>query len=224
MEAPRAEDVIAFLTARGFAAAAAALRDDLISRRPTGKAVPDLDLELDVGSELPPLRLLPPSRCSGGENAPPSAASSSSDAFASLYSSPSELMNPYGVWSPARPRSDDELTNQHSEFGTAREYNNYWYDDQYGGDPFLARNVSGQLHSEDKFIMCTEAKEQFKRERFANDHRHEHDCVGCEGRPEMYNGSFPICDCCCGSNMHDKREVAKMIESSSTAIYGRYQI
>lgn len=91
MAAPRVEDVIAFLTARGFSAAAAALRDDLLSSRSPGDAAGDLnlDLDLDVGSALPPLRLPPPSRGGGGEDALPSAASSSSDAFLSLGSSPS---------------------------------------------------------------------------------------------------------------------------------------
>ncbi|CAL9177066.1 unnamed protein product [Musa hybrid cultivar] len=233
MAAPRVEDVIAFLTARGFSAAAAALRDDLLSSRSPGDAAGDLnlDLDLDVGSALPPLRLPPPSRGGGGEDALPSAASSSSDAFLSLGSSPSELLNPYGVWSPGRARSDDESTDMHSEFGTAREYNSYWYDDQYGGsrnDHFFVRTDSGRLRSEDKFIMSTEGEEQLrKRDNLdfsANDHRYEHDDDGCEGCAEIYSSPFPICDCCCGSKMHDNDEVAEMIRSSSSAVYGRYQI
>ncbi|WOL04815.1 Calcium-dependent protein kinase 13 [Canna indica] len=225
MAAPRAEDVIAFLTARGFSAAAAALRDDLLSRGAPG----ELDLDLDVGSALPPLRLLPSSHGGGGDGAPPSATSSSSDAFLSLGSSTSELLNPYGVWSPARARSDDESTDRHSEFGTARDYNNYWYDDQYGGyrnDPL--RSNSGGLHSEDKFIMSAEGEEQFgKRESldFADDyHHHEHDDVGCEGCNDIYSSPFPICDCCRGAKMDNNGEAAQMIRNSSSAVYGRYQI
>ncbi|CAL9051562.1 unnamed protein product [Musa banksii] len=226
MEAPRVEDVIAFLTARGFSAAASALRDDLLSRcAPDGAT----DLDLDVGSGLPPLRLSPQSRGSGGagEGAPPSATSSSSDAFVSLASSPSELLNPYGVWSPARARSDDESTDQHSEFGTAREYNNYWYDDQYGGchnDPFLVMSDPGRSHSQDKFILSTEGKEQFKKRATFGFASSDHDDEGCEGCVEIYSCPFPICDCCRGSKMHDNGEVADMIRSSSSAIYGRYQI
>ncbi|RRT35667.1 hypothetical protein B296_00057574 [Ensete ventricosum] len=264
MAAPRVEDVIAFLTVRGFSAAAAALRDDLLSSRSPGDAAGDLnlDLDLDVGSALPPLRLPPPSRGGGGEDALPSAASSSSDAFLSLGSSPSgtrsqdlglgssyrsnlelscdscslrfpgtELLNPYGVWSPVRARTDDESTDLQSEFGTAREYNSYWFDDQYGGsrnDLFFVRTDSGRLRSEDKFIMSTEGEEQLRKRNnldfSANDHRYEHDDDGCEGCAEIYSSPFPICDCCRVSKMHDNDDVAEMIRSSSSAIYGRYQI
>lgn len=82
------EDVIDFLRARGFSAAAAALRDDVLSRRPAGEAA---DLDLNVGFDLPPLKISPPSRVGacGSESSLPSASSSSSDAFVSISSSPS---------------------------------------------------------------------------------------------------------------------------------------
>ncbi|RWV91130.1 hypothetical protein GW17_00046607, partial [Ensete ventricosum] len=137
------------------------------------------------------------------------------------------LLNPYGVWSPARARSDDESTDQHSEFGTAREYNNYWYDDQYGGchdDPFLVRSDPGRSHSQDKFILSTDGKEQFEKRATFGFAASDHDDEGCEGCAEIYSCPFPICDCCRGSKMHDNGEVADMIRSSSLAIYGRYQI
>ncbi|KAG6474953.1 hypothetical protein ZIOFF_064170 [Zingiber officinale] len=239
MAAPRVEveDVIEFLRLRGFSAAAAALRDDALSRLPAGEAA-NLDLDLNAGFDLPPLKLSPPSRVGavGFESSLPSASSSSSsssDSFVSINSSPSELLNPYGVWSPARSRSDDESTDGHSNFGTAREYNNYWYDDQLGGyynNPFFVQNDSGQLHMEDKFIMSGQGKELFVKQtqdRFdvvANDHRHEHDNVNCEGCVDIYNCPFPICDCCRGSKLHESGDVAEMVRSSSFAIYGRYQI
>ncbi|XP_042406790.1 cyclin-dependent kinase G-1-like isoform X1 [Zingiber officinale] len=228
------EDVIEFLRTRGFSAAAAALRDDLLSRRSAGEAA-DLDLDLNVGFDLPPLKLSPLTRGGAGvaESSPPSASSSSSDAFVSIGSSPSELLNPYGVWSPARSRSDEESTDGHSNFGTAREYNNYWYDDQLGGyydNPFFVQNDSERLHMEDKFIMSREEKNLFENEThdtfdvLANDHRHEHDDVDCQGCANIYNCPFPICNCCNGSKNCESGEVAEMVRSTSFAIYGRYQV
>lgn len=87
MAAPRAKEVIDFLFARGFSAAAAALRDDVLSRCPTSQ---DAELDLDVGIVLPPLKLSTPSLGGegGGDTARPSADSSSSDTFVSLGSSP----------------------------------------------------------------------------------------------------------------------------------------
>lgn len=139
-------------------------------------------------------------------------------------------MNPYGVWSPARSRSDEESTDRQSDFGTAREYNNHWYDDQIGEywDMFFVQTYSGQLHSEDKFIMSAEGKDQFeKQERFdfgEDEDRHKHDHIGGKGTVDIYNYPFQIRDCCSGSKIHENEEVAEMIRSSSFAIYGRYQI
>ncbi|XP_074558829.1 uncharacterized protein LOC141814778 isoform X2 [Curcuma longa] len=234
MTAPRveAEDVIEFLRVRGFSDAAAALRDDLRLRRSAGEAA---DLDLKVGFDLPPLKLSPPTRggAGGAEGLPPSASSSSSDAFVSIGSSPSELLNPYGVWSPARSRSDEESTDGHSNFGTAREYNNYWYDDQVGGyydNPFFMQNDSERLHMEDKFIMSREEKKLFENEThdtydvLANDHRHAHDDVDSEGCVNIYNCPFPICNGCNGSKNCESGEVAEMVRTTSFAIYGRYQV
>ncbi|XP_042388849.1 uncharacterized protein LOC121980731 isoform X3 [Zingiber officinale] len=226
MAAPRVEEVIDFLFARGFSAAADALRDDVLSRCPTSQAA---ELDLDVGIALPPLKLSTPS-LGGGDTARASADSSPSDTFVSLGSSPFELLNPYGVWSPARSRSDEESTDRQSDFGTARAYNNYWYDDQIGEycDMFFIQTDSGQLHSEDKFIMSAEEKDQFEKKEmfdFGEDgHRHKHDHVGCKGSVDMYDCPFPIRDCCSGSKIDENEKVAEMIRSSSFAVYGRYQI
>ncbi|ONK77048.1 uncharacterized protein A4U43_C02F2560 [Asparagus officinalis] len=150
------QEVLDFLTSHGFARAASALRDDVIAMGVDGSGPPP----------PPPVRIRPRSSAD--------ASSSSEEDFVSMGSSPSELFNPYIVWSPARPKSEDSSARL-SDFETAREYNNpnifgdsCWYDDQYGGylnNPFFepATN-SSSFHSEDKFVMSIEAEENFRQE------------------------------------------------------------
>ena len=131
-----------------------------------------------------------------------------------------DLLNPYGVWSPARPKSEDSSAS-HSEFETAREYNNpnifgdsCWYDDQYGSylrDPFFAPTTnSSSFHSEDKFVMSIDAEEKFRQE-----------CknLSAADKPEIYSCSFPLCDCCSGKVVERNK-----ILNPNSSIYGRYQI
>ncbi|XP_010922554.1 uncharacterized protein [Elaeis guineensis] len=229
MASPGVEDVIEFLTAHGFARAAAALRDDVHSRSAAGDA------------DALGLDLLPPLRIGGGGGPPASSASSSrsSDAFVSPGSSPSELLNPYGIWSPGGAKSSD--SSSEVEFGTAREYDEsnlfndpFWGDDQYEAylnDPYIVKMSPspspspGGCQTEDKFIMSMDAEERFgkqKRIDFCTGDRHG-DGVGasCEGCSEIYKCSSPRCDCC--SELREQYD-EDIIGNSSLTIYGRYQI
>ncbi|KAJ6812454.1 putative serine/threonine-protein kinase PKH2 isoform X1 [Iris pallida] len=200
---PEVQDVLDFLTAHGFSSAASALLDDVTSRV--------------VSAPPPPPVRIPRSRAEEEEveAGADSTSSSSSGDFVSMVSSPSDLLNPYGFWSPTRPKSNDS-SERHSEFGTARDYNDFnifgdstWYSDQfvsegYLKDPFFVPATSSFL-SEDKYVMSMEAKEHFKEQQ--------------SDKPEMCSCSFPLCDCCGGKFAERDKTL-----SSGSAIYGRYQI
>ncbi|XP_038980893.1 MAP kinase-interacting serine/threonine-protein kinase mnk-1-like isoform X2 [Phoenix dactylifera] len=233
MASPSVQDIMEFLTAHGFASAAAALRDDINSRSAAGDAD---SVGLDL---LRPLRINP---CSGdgdgGGGLPVSSASSSrsTDAFVSPGSSPSgELLNPYGIWSPAGAKSSDSSLER--EFGTAREYDEsnlfdvpFWDDDRYEGylnDPYIVKMSPspGGCQTEDKFIMSMDAEERLgKQEIFDFCAGDEHgDGVGasCLGCSEIYKCSSPLCDCC--SELRERYDV-NVVGNSSLTIHGRYQI
>ncbi|KAG0465054.1 hypothetical protein HPP92_019218 [Vanilla planifolia] len=219
-------DVLDFLTRHGFSTAVSALRDDAGSRGidlASGDAVDDDD----SFPPLPPLRTTPGSRGVEGdaELLGSSSSYSSSGDFVSMGTSPSELRNPYGVWSPARPGSSVSST-RHSEFGTAREYNDpsfgesNWYGDQnegYYSEPYLLPANSCGCQSEDKFVMSVVAEE-----RFLNQEGNGFDYVGKpeigEGSSGVYGCAFPLCDCCKGNG-----GMGSSLNPSSS-IYGRYQI
>ncbi|XP_008805020.2 cyclin-dependent kinase 11B-like isoform X1 [Phoenix dactylifera] len=238
MAATRVEDVMEFLTAHGFAHAAAALRDDV--RSLSGAAAADADaLGLGLGL-LPPLRITPGGRAGEGGALPASSAPSScsSDAFLSPGLSPSELLNPYGLWSPGGAQSSDSSSER--EFGTAREYvesnlfnDPFWDDDQYGAylnDPYFVKMSPSPdaCRSEDKFIMSIDAEERFgERERFdfgAGDKHGDGVGVSCEGCSEIYICSSPLCDCCSGLRERNDGSPMKGVGNSSSTIYGRYRI
>lgn len=223
-----------FLTAHGFARAADALRDDVRSLSGAGDADA---LGLDF---LPPLRISPGGRAGDGGALPASSvpSSRSSDAFVSPGLSPSDLLNPYGVWSPGGTKSSDSLSER--EFGTAREYEEsnlfndpFWDDDQYGGylnDPYFVKMCPSpaECRSEDKFIMSIDSEERFgERERFdfgAGDKHGDGVGVSCEGCSEIYICSSPLCDCCSGLRERHDVSAMKMVGNSSSTIYGRYRI
>ncbi|XP_020114252.1 uncharacterized protein LOC109728290 isoform X2 [Ananas comosus] len=226
MAAQGVDEVMAFLTAHGFDSAASALREDVLSR---GGAAADEELP-----PLPPLRLEAPIRraddasaAAAAAAAAPSSASSSgsSDAFVSMRSTPSGLLNPYGLWSPVRAKSEASSSSE-IEFGTARDYDNFfneswWYDDQ-PHDPFHVNASSDDgFCSEDKFVMSIEAEKKFGIQGIGglggNEDSHEHvSDTGCEGCAENYSCSYPLCGCC--------SDGSKKARDPSSTVYGRYQI
>ncbi|XP_072955125.1 uncharacterized protein [Typha angustifolia] len=217
MAAPGFEEVMAFLTGHGFARAASALRDDVIARGGAG-------FDESPPPSLPPLRTPATSRRIDADSAaPPSSASSSgsSDAFVSMGSPPSGLLNPYGIWSPQRARSEASSSSE-VEFGTAREYINsdffnegWWYDDK--NDPFhLKKSSDNGCDGVDKFIMPVDSEERPGKPESCN--------LGCEGCAEIFNCSSPLCDCCTGAKKVDDRKELEKVAASSSTVYGRYQI
>ncbi|XP_048542228.1 serine/threonine-protein kinase pakD-like isoform X1 [Triticum urartu] len=165
---------------------------------------------------LPPLRLGASYYASDGAGAALAspASSSSSDAFLSTTSTPSGLLNPYGVWSP--PRAPSEA----SEFGTAREYDttdlffgeNWLYDDLlFHREPEIS-GKSGDGDEEDKFIVDPDVGE------IGDDSSRRHE--RSKSNAEAYTS--PPCSCCHGEMEHKNgREFAR---DSWSAVYGRYQI
>lgn len=225
MAAPGLDQVMAFLTDHGFAGAASALRDDVLARSAARDAALD--------PQLPPLRM----PASGGSAvaatpAPASPSSSSgsasSSAFVSMRSTPSGLMNPYGLWSPRHSQSD--ASSSEMEFGTARQYDAtdlFFQEDWLYGDHLFPRKLDDEDdegEEEDKFVLgAQDGSDRAEMGRpGAHSHRHEH--IGgdhCEGCAEVYTCSSPLCGCCGGGLKNDGPEVAR---SSGSTVYGRYQI
>ncbi|KAK3165874.1 hypothetical protein QOZ80_1AG0038830 [Eleusine coracana subsp. coracana] len=234
MAAPGLDEVMAFLTDHGFAGAASALRDDVRARTAAG----DAGRAAALDPQLPPLRM-PGSASGGGEGgttAPTSPRSSSvsasSSAFVSMRSSPSGLLNPYGLWSPRHSQSD--ASSSEMEFGTARQYDNtdlffqegWLYDDHLF--PSKLDDGDHEYKEEDKFVLGAHGSsdsEQVEMGKLGAGHYHRHDHVGsdnCEGCAEVYTCSSPLCGCC-GGGLKNEDDL-EMVRSSSSTVYGRYQI
>uniref|UniRef100_A0A0D9YGV5 Protein kinase domain-containing protein n=1 Tax=Oryza glumipatula TaxID=40148 RepID=A0A0D9YGV5_9ORYZ len=235
MAAPGLDEVMAFLTDHGFAGAASALRDDVLARAASaaGDAGSDSDAALDP--QLPPLRL--PASTSGGGGAPaapPASPGSSSDsasssAFVSMRSSPSGMLNPYGVWSPRH----SDTSSSEMEFGTARQYDatdfffqeGWLYDDHLFHSKSELDDDNGEDKEEDKFVLGVHdgsGRIEMGVLSAGDDHRHEHvGNDGCEGCAEVYTCSSPLCGCC-GEGL--KNGGLEVVKDSSSTVYGRYQI
>ncbi|TVU02374.1 hypothetical protein EJB05_52159 [Eragrostis curvula] len=230
MAAPGLDEVMAFLTDHGFAGAASALRDDVLARTTAGDDARDAALD----PLLPPIRMR--GSASGGTLAPASPRSSSgsgsasSSAFVSMRSSPSGMMNPYGLWSPRHSQSD--ASSSEMEFGTARQYDNtdlffqegWLYDDHLF--PSKLDDEDDEYKEEDKFVLGAHGgSEQVEMGKLGAGHYHRHDHVGsdnCEGCAEVYTCSSPLCGCCGGALKNE--DDLEMVRSSSSTVYGRYQI
>ncbi|XP_047057953.1 DYRK-family kinase pom1-like [Lolium rigidum] len=226
MAAPGLDEVMAFLTEHGFASTASALRDDVLDRTADGAS----DSSAALDPRLPPLRM--PASASGvgaGTTAPASPGSSSesasSSAFVSMRSTPSGLLNPYGVWSP--PHSLSNASSSEMEFGTARQYDTsdiffqegWLYDDHIFHTKL---DDDGRDKEEDKFVLGAHGGSG-RTETFdltaGGDRRHEHAGTdGCEGCAEVYICSSPLCGCC------KDVEGLEAVRNSSSAVYGRYKI
>ncbi|KAG2601695.1 hypothetical protein PVAP13_5KG605800 [Panicum virgatum] len=240
MAAPGLDQVMAFLTDHGFAGAASALRDDVLDRTAAGEGARDAALD----PQLPPLRM-PGSAsasggggggaCAGGASTPApaspssSSGSASSSAFVSMRSTPSGLLNPYGLWSPRHSQSD--ASSSEMEFGTARQYDStdlffqegWLYDDHLFPSKLDDEDDEGK--EEDKFVLGVhDGSELIGIGKLGAGHSHRHEHIGsdrCEGCAEVYTCSSPLCGCCGGGLKIDGLEVAR---SSSSTVYGRYQI
>lgn len=176
---PDMDSVLEYLRQNGFVEAESALRDDIVERasdsgltptslRPVGSPrlpTPPPPVRIVLGA--PSQHHLPVAPDSG------SSSDSSSD-FVSMGSSPSELVNPFGLWSASDGiKSGDDASDRLSEFGTAREYNDfdimndmYWYGERDVGfrrQPFGEVTDVSSCPSEDKFVTSVEAEEQFGR-------------------------------------------------------------
>ncbi|KAK8453983.1 hypothetical protein SEVIR_5G375300v4 [Setaria viridis] len=232
MAAPGLDQVMAFLTDHGFAGAASALRDDVLARTAAGDDAPDAALD----PRLPPLRMPGSASASGGGAGTPapaspgsSSGSASSSAFVSMRSTPSGLLNPYGLWSPRNSQSD--ASSSEMEFGTARQYDTtdlffqegWLYDDHLF--PSMLDDEDDEGKEEDKFVLgAHEGSERVEIGKLGAGHNHRHEHIGgdrCEGCAEVYTCSSPLCGCCGGGLKIDGLEVAR---SSSSTVYGRYQI
>ncbi|GJN17263.1 hypothetical protein PR202_gb04318 [Eleusine coracana subsp. coracana] len=234
MAAPGLDEVMAFLTDHGFAGAASALRDDVRARTAAG----DAGRAAALDPQLPPLRM--PGTASGGveggATAPASprysSGSASSSAFVSMRSSPSGLLNPYGLWSPRHSQSD--ASSSEMEFGTARQYDNtdlffqegWLYDDHLF--PSKLDDGDHEYKEEDKFVLGAHGSsdsDQVEMGKLGAGHYHRHDHVGsdnCEGCAEVYTCSSPLCGCC-GGGLKNGDDL-EMVRSSTSTLYERYQI
>ncbi|XP_062225124.1 uncharacterized protein LOC133923855 isoform X2 [Phragmites australis] len=230
MAAPGLDEVMAFLTDHGFAGAASALRDDVLARTAAGEA----GCAATLDPQLPPLRM--PGSASGGGGGTPapaspgsSSGSASSSAFVSMRSTPSGLLNPYGLWSPRHSHSD--ASSSEMEFGTARQYDTtdlffqegWLYDDHL----FLSKlDDEDDEDKEDKFVLGVhEGLGRIEMGKLGAGQYRRHEHVGndnCEGCAEVYTCSSPLCGCCGGGLKNEDR--LEVVRSSSSTVYGRYQI
>ncbi|KQK10431.1 probable serine/threonine-protein kinase yakA isoform X2 [Brachypodium distachyon] len=230
MAAPGLDEVMAFLTEHGFASTASALRDDVLDRSADGES----DSTATLGPQLPPLRL--PASASGGAGggvaleAPASPGSSSnsasSSAFVSMSSSPSGLLNPYGVWSP--PHSQSDGSSSEMEFGTARQYDttDLFFQEGWLYDDHLFHSKpddDGRDKEEDKFVHGGSGRTEMLVLNADDDRRHEHaGNNSCEGCAEVYTCSSPLCGCCGGELKNE--EGLQVVSNSSSVVYGRYKV
>ncbi|PWZ40679.1 Cyclin-dependent kinase B2-1 [Zea mays] len=79
---------------------------------------------------------------------------------------------------------------------------------------------------EDKFVLDAHGDGSAQTEigKLGAGHNHRHEHIGgdrCEGCAEVYTCSSPLCGCCGGGLKNDGLDVAR---SSSSTVYGRYQI
>ncbi|XP_062207332.1 DYRK-family kinase pom1-like isoform X2 [Phragmites australis] len=230
MAAPGLDEAMAFLTDRGFSGAASALRDDVLARTAAG----DAGCAGALDPQLPPLRM-PGSDCGGGGLPAPaspcsSSGSASSSAFVSMRSTSSGLLNPYGIWSPRQSQSD--ASSSEMEFGTARQYDTtdlffqegWLYDDHLF--PSKLDDQGDEDKEEDKFVLGAHGgSERAEMGKLGAGHYHRHEHVGndsCEGCAEVYTCSSPLCGCC-GGGLKNEDELV-VVRSSSSTVYGRYQI
>jgi hypothetical protein len=117
------------------------------------------------------------------------------------------------------------------EFGTARQYDTtdlffqegWLYDDHLFPSKLDDEDDEGK--EEDKFVLgAHDGSEQVEIGKLGAGHSHRHEHIGsdrCEGCAEVYTCSSPLCGCCGGGLKIDGLEVAR---SSSSTVYGRYQI
>ncbi|AQK99583.1 Protein kinase superfamily protein [Zea mays] len=140
------------------------------------------------------------------------------------------LLNPYGLWSPRHSQSD--VSSSEMEFGTARQYDttdlffqeDWLYDDHLF--PSKLDDEDDEREEEDKFVLDAHggASAQTEIGKLGAGHNHRHEHIGgdrCEGCAEVYTCSSPLCGCCGGGLKNDGLHVAR---SSSSTVYGRYQI
>ncbi|XP_062179882.1 uncharacterized protein LOC133884471 isoform X2 [Phragmites australis] len=215
MSAPGAEWAVGFPAEHGLARAASSVpRDGFLSR--AGYA--DFSTGFD-DPQLPPLRL----RASCGSDALASpGSSSSSDTFVSMRSTPSGMLNPYGLWSP--PRAPSEASSSEMEFSTAREYDttdlffgkNWLYDDLlFHGKP---ERDCGE--GDDKFIVGPDVSSRGSEMRELGDgggRRHVHR----DGNADSDRcADVNTCSCCYG----ERKNCDEFVRNYCSAVYGRYQI
>uniref|UniRef100_A0A0E0L3L3 Protein kinase domain-containing protein n=1 Tax=Oryza punctata TaxID=4537 RepID=A0A0E0L3L3_ORYPU len=195
----------------------------------SAEVLADGDDGRDDDPKLPPLRMPTSFSAFGGALASPgySCSGSDSDSFLSMSSTPSGLLNPYGVWSPRAPPS--EASSSEMEFGTAREYDttdlffgeNWLYDDHLfhgksDGDK------SDQIEGEDKFIVGADSSTQWSETRELADGgcgRHQVQRKS-NADAEVYTCSSAPCSCCYGGRKND----GGLMRDSCSAVYGRYLI
>ncbi|KAK8925922.1 Serine/threonine-protein kinase AFC3 [Platanthera zijinensis] len=214
-EEPQVHAVLDFLTRRGFSSAASALRDEAVSR--------GIEISSDEDSipPLPPVKITP-GRGGVTPGLVSSSASSSSGDFFSIGSSPFELRNPYGIWSPARTGSSA----RNSEFGTAPEYNESilfgdsgWYGDQFAGccnDPYLLP----ANQNEERIVMSIEAEKKFtKLEGSSSTYGVKQESCVCLGSTGVYGSSFPFCDCYKG-NWEEKLSRLDIMDNEGEMLNG----
>ncbi|KAM0867165.1 hypothetical protein ACQ4PT_042165 [Festuca glaucescens] len=206
-----------------------ALRDGVLAARSAAAARGGGESTDSDGPRLPPLRLGASYADSRAALASP-CSSSSSDAFLSTSSTPSGLLNPYGIWSPPRAPSEAASSSSEVDFRTAREYDtadlffgdNSWLhaDRLLHREPPPGSDTSGDGDEEDKFIVGPDTGSG-QSETYDSSRRHvrSKDSAGSEGCAEVYTS--PPCRCCHGETEKNDQE---SVSDSWSAVYGRYQI
>uniref|UniRef100_A0A0D9WHH8 Protein kinase domain-containing protein n=1 Tax=Leersia perrieri TaxID=77586 RepID=A0A0D9WHH8_9ORYZ len=215
-EGAAAAAAMGFLPAEGhgFALSAPVLREEVLA-----------DGEFRDGAEsddprLPPLRLPTSYAAFGGALAGAGSSSDSdsdSDSFLSMSSTPSGLVNPYGVWSPRAP---SEASSSEMEFGTAREYDTtdlfFAENCLYDGNIFHGNSDGDKGDEEDKFIVGADSSVA---DGGGVRQLHEKSNADAEVCAEVYTCSSAPCSCCYGGGKDDE-----LLRDSCSAVYGRYQI
>ncbi|CAM0955084.1 unnamed protein product [Alopecurus aequalis] len=230
---PGAEGVVVGGGVMGFPDGAGhgfALREGVLAARSARGGDESTDSD---APRLPPLRLGASYADSGrAALASPASSSSSSDAFLSISSTPSGLLNPYGVWSPQRAPS--EASSSEMDFRSAREYDtsdlffgeNWLYDDHLFHRKPESDKSGGNGDEEDKFIIGPDAAGSRHSETCdvngASSRRHANSKgnADSEGCAEVYTS--PPCDCC--HREREKNGQEEFVMDSWSAVYGRYQI
>ncbi|PIA32265.1 hypothetical protein AQUCO_04500097v1 [Aquilegia coerulea] len=210
MEVSNIESVLEFLRKNGLTEAESALRDDINEKGDLG-CFSFEKFEFPMSPPAPPPVRIPFDHRNFQVNNASSASTSDSStdndfvSMDSFFGSPSGFINPYGIRSGTRLKSE---VSSSADFGTARDYRDsdllndiFWYDEK--DDDYLKHSAFGRTDffscpTEDKFVTTSEIEGGYDEPsglRFASEGFHSETSFNCLDKSMDYEDAFKEKDC-----------------------------